>query len=282
MVAYKYRRFMSVNTRFVLFMVLFNGFLSVKAQLVEIVTEQGIMKIMLYKDTPLHTANFIKNIKDGKYNNVLFHRVIKDFMIQTGDPNSVNAKPGELVGGDTGKELIKAEILPNHCHKRGALAAARQPDATNPQKNSSQFQFYIVDGRDYSPYMLTALENKENRKTRYKVADSILYANKNFQTKRQLDSLMNAKDYKTADKILEQMYAQTDSIIGKKNLFKFSARQIMDYTTIGGVPNLDGKYTVFGEVIQGMEIIDMIAEVETDANNRPLNDIHILKITVLE
>jgi peptidylprolyl isomerase len=282
MVAYKYRRFMRVNTRLVLFIALFGGFLSVKAQLVEIVTEQGTMKLLLYKDTPLHTANFLRNIKDQKYNNVLFHRVMKDFMIQTGDPNSTKAKPGELVGNDSGKEVVKAEIMPNHNHKRGALAAARQPDASNPQKNSSQYQFYIVDGRDYSPYMLKAMENKENRKNRYKVADSILYAEKNFQTKRQLDSLMNAKDFKTADKILEQMYSQTDSIIGKKNLFKFSDRQISEYTTVGGAPNLDGKYTVFGEVIQGLEIIDLIAEAATDANNRPVSDIHILKITILE
>ncbi len=282
MVAYKYKRIIVLNTRLVLFIALFGSFLSVKAQLVEIVTEKGIIRIMLYKDTPLHSANFVRNIKAGKYNNVLFHRVIKEFMIQTGDPGSATAKPGEQVGGDRGTELVKPEILSHHCHKRGALAAARQADGANPDRKSSQFQFYIVDGRDYAPYMLKAMENKENRKNRHKVADSILYAAKNFQTKRQLDSLMMAKDFKTADKILEQMYVQTDSVIGKKNLFKFSDQQILEYTTQGGAPNLDGKYTVFGEVIQGLEIIDIIAEVETDANSRPVIDIHILRITILE
>ncbi len=282
MVAYKYKSFMELKRGFCLLILLFGHFLTIKGQIVEMVTEVGIMKIRLYKDTPLHTANFLKNIKDGKYNNVLFHRVINDFMIQSGDPASVNAKPGDVVGNESGKEVIKAEILPQHNHKRGALAAARQPDATNPQKNSSQYQFYIVDGRDYTVSMLKTLENSQNRKKRFKVADSILNVDKNYATKRQLDSLMMAKDFKTADKILEQMYAQTDSIIGKKNLMRFSERQIKEYTTIGGVPNLDGKYTVFGEVFEGNEFIDMIATVKTDANSRPLEDIHILKISILE
>ena len=282
MVAYKYSAFMVQTKNIALIILLLSAFLSSKAQLVELVTEQGTMKIRLYKDTPLHTANFLKNIKDGKYNNVLFHRVIKDFMIQSGDPASTKAKPGELLGSESGKQTIKAEILPNHRHKRGALAAARQPDMTNPTKASSQYQFYIVDGRDYTIPMLHSLENSQNRPKRYKVADSILYAQKNFMTKRQLDSLMNAKDYKTADKILEQMKPQTDSIIGENNLMKFTKQELDEYSTVGGAPNLDGKYTVFGEVIEGLEVIDLIAGVETDANSRPVNDIHILKITILE
>ncbi|HYG49415.1 MAG TPA: peptidylprolyl isomerase [Flavobacteriales bacterium] len=256
--------------------------LSAKGQIVELVTEQGSMKIALYKDTPLHTANFIKNCKAGKYNGTLFHRVIKDFMIQGGEPASVNAKPGDLVGSESGRETLPAEIVPEHYHKRGALAAARQPDATNPQKRSSQYQFYIVDGRDYAAYMLRTIENTQNRPRRYKVADSLLKATNNLLTKRMLDSLMSIKDYKTADKILDQMKAQTDSIIGEKNLLRFNERQVADYTTVGGVPNLDGKYTVFGEVIEGLDVIDKIAEAPVDKNNRPTVDIHILKTIVLQ
>lgn len=281
MVAYKYKSFMIVWRFLCLLFLVLNGFLTLNAQLVEIVTEKGILKIRLYDDTPLHKANFLKNIRDGKYNNALFHRVINDFMIQSGDPDSPKAKAGELVGNDRGKEVVKAEILPNHCHKRGALAAARQPDNANPLKNSSQYQFYIVDGKDYTLYMLRSLENSQNRPKRYRVADSILYAAKDFLSKRQLDSLMNARDYRNADKILEAMKPQTDSIIGTKNLMKFTDQQILEYTTSAGAPNLDGKYTVFGEVIEGIEIIDMIATVETDVNNRPKADIHILKITII-
>lgn len=282
MVACKYRRFRPLKLAISLFLLLITGLKPLKAQVVELVTEAGIIKVQLYKDTPLHTANFLENVKAGKYKNVLFHRVIKDFMVQTGDPNSVNAKPGQLLGADIGKKTVPAEILPHHYHKRGALAAARQPDDTNPEKRSSQYQFYIVDGRDYTVGMLKALENNQNRPKRYKVTDSLLVAMGDTLAKKQLDSLMKAKDYKNADKILGQLKDKTDAIIGEKNLLKFTEQQIADYTTLGGVPNLDGKYTVFGEVIEGLEFIDVISAVETDKNNRPLTDLKLLKATAIE
>ncbi len=252
------------------------------SQVVEFVTEAGRIKVKLYKDTPGHTANFIKNVKDGTYNGVLFHRVINDFMIQGGDPESVKAKPGEVVGYDKSKFEQPAEILPNHFHKRGALAAARQPDATNPEKKSSQYQFYIVVGRDYTRSMLKTLEKNQNRQKRFKVADSLLLNENNLVTKNQLDSLMKAKDYKTADKILDQMETKCDSIIGKNKLTHFSEEQIAEYVNSGGVPNLDGKYTVFGEVIEGLDIVFLIAQYPVDANSRPLTDVHVLKATVIE
>lgn len=256
--------------------------LSTKAQVVEMVTDYGALKIKLYKSTPVHTANFLKNVKEGKYNGVLFHRVIKDFMIQTGDPNSVKAKPGELLGADISKFQLDPEFTSEHYHKKLAVAAARQPDQVNPQKKSSQYQFYIVCGRLYTKPMLKTLENNQNRPKRYHVADSLLIASNNLLTKKQLDSLMQAKDYRTADKILDQMRPQTDSIIGQKNLLHFTEQQITDYTTIGGVPNLDNKYTVFGEVIEGAEFVEKIALVPVDQNNRPLTDVRIVKATVLE
>jgi peptidylprolyl isomerase len=282
MVANKINVFEGLSRPLGLFIVLFFLYYLSNAQVVELVTEQGPVKLKLYKDTPLHNANFIKNVKEGKYNGVLFHRVIKDFMIQTGDPESVKAKPGELLGLDRGKLTVKAEILPHHHHKKGALAAARQPDQTNPKRESSQYQFYLVAGRVYTPYMLKALESNYNRPLRYKVADSILVASGNTLTKKQLDSLMSAKDFKTADLILNQMKQQTDSIIGEKNLLRFNEQQILDYTTVGGTPNLDGKYTVFGEVVDGLEVIDLIGLYETDQNNRPKTDVKILKATILE
>ena len=265
--------------------VLIAGILSLfqaHSQVVEFVTDFGKIKVKLYKDTPIHTANFIKNVKDGKYNGVLFHRVIKDFMIQSGDPNSVKAKQGEVLGADISKFQLDPEFTPNHYHKKLALAAARQPDQVNPKKKSSQYQFYIVCGRIYTKPMLKTLENNQNRPKRYKVADSLLIIDKNYTTKKQLDSLMKIKDYKTADKIFDQMKPQTDSIIGLKNLLFFTSQQIEDYTTIGGVPNLDNKYTVFGEVFEGAEYVEMIAGVPVDDHDRPLNDVHVVKATVIE
>lgn len=282
MVACKYRRFGPITRLFAVFLLLLAGVSNLEAQDVELITDRGNIRLRLYDDTPLHKANFLKNVRAGKYKNVLFHRVIKDFMVQTGEPSTVNAKPGVLVGGDTGKETLPAEIRPNHDHKRGALAAARQPDQTNPQKRSSQYQFYLVDGREYTLNMLHSMENTHNRPKRYKVADSLLVVMKDSLAKKQLDSLMKVKDYRNADKILGQLQAQTDSIIGKANLLKFNDQQILDYTTIGGMPSLDGKYTVFGEVIEGLEIIDKISEEETDLNNRPKTDIHLIDARIIE
>lgn len=252
------------------------------AQDVELTTDQGKIIIRLFDDTPLHKANFLKNVREGKYNGVLFHRVIKDFMIQSGDPASVNAKPGTLLGADIGKETVPAEISPKHYHFKGALAAARQPDETNPHRKSSQYQFYLVMGRLYTPSMMKILEKNQNRAKRFKVADSLLQARNLIETKIQLDSLMKYKDYKTADLILDQMVTETDSIIGEKNLVKYTPEQINTYTTLGGVPNLDGKYTVFGEIVQGIEIVDLIGAYETDHNNRPKTDVRIIKAAVLE
>jgi len=282
MVACKYIRFKAVTRALALFLALLPGIKTLNAQVIELVTEKGSIKVQLYDDTPVHKANFLKNVREGKYKGVLFHRVIKDFMVQTGDPQSVKAKPGQLLGADIGKETLPAEIKANHYHKRGALAAARQPDQTNPDKRSSQYQFYIVDGRSYTAGMLKTLENNQNRPKRYHVADSLLTLAHDSLSKKQLDSLMAAKDYKNADKILGQMKDQTDAIIGLANLLKFTDQQIADYTTVGGVPNLDGKYTVFGEVIEGLEFIDLISEVETDHNNRPKQDIKLLEAKILE
>jgi cyclophilin family peptidyl-prolyl cis-trans isomerase len=162
------------------------------------------------------------------------------------------------------------------------LAAAREPDDINPQKRSSANQFFIIDGRDYAPNMLRAIEKNNNRPLRYKVADSLLQADSNLLTKRMLDSLMNIKDFKTADKILDQVKTQTDSIIGEKKLFRYSEQQMATYASVGGAPLLDGKYTIFGEVISGIEIIEAIAAVEADENNRPRIDIHIIKAIILD
>ena len=193
-------------------------------------TSMGDIRVRLYDDTPKHRDNIVKLAKEGFYDGTLFHRVIKDFMIQAGDPKSKNASDTATLGsGDTGYTL-KAEILPGYFHKRGALAAAREGDDVNPEKNSSGSQFYIVEGKVFSSEELTALVDRINR---------------NRQTKLVLSP--------------EQMEA---------------------YTTIGGSPHLDGEYTVFGEVIEGMEVVKQISEQPTDENDRPLTDVVIQRMEV--
>ena len=190
-------------------------------------TSLGDIRLRLYDETVLHRENMLKLVREGFYNGVLFHRVIQDFMIQAGDPM---AGKGTLLGdGDTGYTL-KAEILPGYFHKRGALAAAREGDDVNPEKNSSGSQFYIVEGKVFSPEELTALVDRINR---------------NRQTKLVL-----------------------------------SPEQVEAYTTIGGSPHLDGEYTVFGEVIEGMEVVKQISEQPTDENDRPLTDVVIQRMEV--
>lgn len=199
--------------------------ISLKAQINDnsvllIETTYGNIKIKLYEETPFHSKNFLKLVSEKFYDGQIFHRVINNFMIQAGDPASKNAKPGQPLGyGDLGY-TIPAEFNKNLFHKKGALAAARQPDNVNPDKESSASQFYIVHGRIYS--------NQE------------------------LD-------------IMEQRGVH----------IKFTEEQRKIYTTVGGTPHLDYSYTVFGEVIDGIEIVDKIASVKTDKRDRPLEDIKI-------
>ncbi len=187
-----------------------------KQTTVLISTPYGEMKAILYNETPQHRDNFIKIVKQGVLDSTLFHRVIKEFMIQGGDPESKTAKKGQMLGsGDLGYR-VPAEFSENIIHKKGALAAARD---MNPQKASSACQFYICQGKVYTPAELDQFEMR----------------------------------------------------LGKR----FSSLQRSTYTNEGGVPFLDGDYTVFGQVVEGIEVIDKIAAVQTDRNDRPLEDIRM-------
>jgi len=182
-------------------------------------TEYGNIKIKLFNETPQHRDNFIKLVKEGFYNETLFHRVIKDFMIQGGDPDSKNAQKGESLGeGDVGY-TIPAEFNTNLIHKKGALAAARQPDNVNPQKRSSGCQFYIVQGRKFTTEEIEKIEKS------------------------------------------------------KEGRIKYTDEQYKAYQTIGGYPPLDMDYTVFGEVIEGLDAVDKIAALKRDKKNRPIEDV---------
>lgn len=246
-----------------------------KETIVQIETEFGNIKIKLYDETPLHRDNFVKLIKDGIYTDLLFHRVIQGFMIQGGDPDSKNAEPGKMLGsGDLGY-TIPAEINPKFFHRRGVLAAARQGDDINPEKRSSASQFYIVQGRIFNVEELDTLEVKmeESRKMgmlQAKIKSVEPELNKLAAEGKQ-DELMTRYNALKAETIAEA--AQLPSL-------RFSDEQRKAYTTVGGYPPLDNNYTVFGEVIDGMGVVDAIAKEPTDRNDRPQKDIKF-KITIL-
>ena len=190
-------------------------------------TTKGVIKVKLYNETIRHRDNFIKLVSEGYYNGVLFHRVIKDFMIQTGDPQSKTAKPGEELGNGGPDYTIPAEFYAPLYHKKGALAAARSGDNVNPNRESSGSQFYIVQGKKFTLDQLQSMENS------------------------------------------------------KKHI-PFTEDQKIAYTTLGGTPHLDYAYTVFGEVIEGLEVVDAIALAATDERNRPLENISVLKASILK
>lgn len=213
---------------FIFFCFLFFGILSFSQNevMVLVKTDSGEIKIKLYNKTPKHRDNFVKLVKEGYYNGTLFHRVIKGFMIQGGDPDSRNAKPDAELGNGGPTYTIDAEFIPEYFHKRGVLAAAREGDDVNPKKASSGSQFYIVQGKIWDDEKLDKIDKK------YK---------KNFTTQQ---------------------------------------REV--YKTIGGAPHLDGDYTVFGEVVEGMEVVDKIASTQTrQKDDRPLKDIS-MTITIVE
>ena len=192
---------------------------------VEMFTSKGTIVLKLYNETPIHRDNFIKLVKEGYFNDLLFHRVIEDFMIQGGDPDSRDAAPGKLLGeGDPGYTLPTEIRFPQIYHKRGVLAAAREGDQTNPERRSSGSQFYIVWGKTFSREEIEKIAAHVERTTGYIMPEEL-------------------KTY---------------------------------YMHHGGTPHLDGAYTVFGEVVKGLEVVNAIQQVATDRNDRPIEDIKIL------
>lgn len=242
---------------------------------VQIETEFGIIKIMLYNETPLHRDNFIKLISDGFYTDLLFHRVIQGFMIQGGDPNSKNAEPGKRLGeGDLGY-TIPAEINSKFFHRKGILAAARQGDQVNPEKRSSASQFYILQGKVFRQKELDSLQIKleETRKmnmlqTKVKASEPEL---NQLGAEGKQDELMSR---------INALKEAVNTEAAKLPPIRFSEEQRKAYTTIGGYPSLDNNYTIFGEITEGLEVVDKIAQQPTDQYNRPQKDIKFT-ITIL-
>ena len=196
-------------------------------------TDSGDIRIELFNETPKHRDNFLRLVRSGAYDGVLFHRVIKDFMIQTGDVGTKNAKPGEAVGDTPETYTVPAEIcFPKLFHHRGALGAAREGDDVNPKRESSATQFYIVWG--------------------YKFTDGQL------------------------DKVQQRLNERTDSTV------QLTPEVREAYKTVGGTPHLDGQYTVFGQAIEGLDIVDLIQRQPGDKNDRPLNDTRIRRALVVK
>ncbi|MEQ8907890.1 MAG: peptidylprolyl isomerase [Vicingaceae bacterium] len=216
-----------MNKKIFLFSLSLILMLSLSAQQkVLIQTSKGDIVLKLYEETPVHRDNFIKLVKEGFYDSTLFHRVIANFMVQGGDPQSKNASANRLLGNGGPGYTLEAEIKKEFIHKKGALAAARQPDNTNPKRRSSGSQFYLVQGRTYPKQYLSRFE--EERETPYTEEQKEIYAN------------------------------------------------------IGGTPHLDGQYTVFGEVVSGLTVVDDIAAVTTNNADRPTKDVVITKMKLID
>ena len=201
----------------------------VKEDHVVLETTMGTIELKLYDATPLHRDNFRNLVREGAYDSLLFHRVIKDFMIQGGDPDSKNASPGMLLGEGDKPYTVLAEFRLDEglFHRRGVLAAAREGDDVNPEQRSSAMQFYIVWGKVFD------------------------------------------------DEGLDQMQERLDRRTGGSVKLTPVMREV--YKTIGGTPHLDGQYTVFGEVVSGLDVVDAIQQVATDDNDRPLEDVRIIR-----
>ncbi|MDE7160972.1 MAG: peptidylprolyl isomerase [Muribaculaceae bacterium] len=242
---------------------------------VELNTTLGPVKIKLYDDTPLHRDNFLKLVGENYYDGVLFHRVIKDFMVQAGDPKSKDAPAGAMLGAGDPGYTIEAEIkYPQHYHKYGALAAARTGDQVNPEKRSSGSQFYIVTGRKYSRPQVESM-------VRHALEGPRMAEFNRLQTEHrdEIIALRRAHDQAGLDSLRDRLVEELNLRIPEPEV---PAAMVEEYVRNGGTPSLDGEYTVFGEVLEGMDIIERLQNVATDSNDRPLEDVKILGVKVVE
>lgn len=243
--------------------------------LVEFKTTMGDIIVKLYNDTPLHRDNFIKLVKDGYYEGLLFHRVINNFMIQTGDPDSRDAQPGKMLGAGSPDYTIAAEIdYPKHYNKYGALAAARTGDQVNPERRSSGSQFYIVTGNKLTEQQFDGMAMRMHQQQLESTFRSLV--NENRDT---IQALQAEGNEAKLEELRQQLIKETEEKVGNQVIPENIKK---DYTTIGGAPHLDGAYTVFGEVVKGMEVVEQIQKVETDSHDRPLEDVKILSAKLIE
>ena len=234
-----------------------------------IITEYGDIELQLYDKTPQHRDNFIKLVKEGYYDGVLFHRVIKQFMIQGGDPDTKNAKPDARLGNGGPGYTIPAEFVPEYIHKRGALAAARMPDQVNPEKASSGSQFYIVHGR-----IITDAELDQHETQTAQNNAGQMY----IQYIKEEEEIMQKAGQTVIPDSVQMRAGRRATAYMREHPYRMTDENRQTYMTIGGAPHLDGEHTVFGEVVKGMEVVDKIAALETSEADRPIIDVKIKKM----
>jgi peptidylprolyl isomerase len=251
---------------------------SPKSNIVLIETSLGNIKIRLYDETPQHRDNFLKLVEQHYYDSLLFHRVIKGFMVQGGDPESKGASANKQLGSGGPGYQIPAEIIyPQLFHKRGALSAARTGDQMNPMKESSGSQFYIVWGDIYSETQLTQMESQKKQQAMQSYFQAVA-----AERRDSIQKMYDAGNNAGLETLQKELAALTEAEF-KQHPEKggFTAEQKKAYSTVGGTPHLDAEYTVFGEVIEGLDIVGKMQECKTGNNDRPVQDI-TMKMTIVE
>jgi cyclophilin family peptidyl-prolyl cis-trans isomerase len=244
-------------------------------KIVLIETSLGSIRVKLYNETPLHRDNFLKLAGECFYDSLIFHRVIGGFMAQAGDPSSRNPQPGQRYGSGGPGYTIPAEINPaQFIHKKGALSAARTGDQVNPERQSSGSQFYIVQGR--------VANDQELTQTEMNISQQPLQSMFNQMLTEKMQALQAQGAKINQDSLVSDVRQKVMAAWESMEKFAYTPEQREAYKTIGGTPFLDGAYTVFGEVIEGLDVVDSIATVETQPGDRPTVDVFILKMTVEE
>ena len=244
---------------------------------VKIETTMGDIVVELYNETPKHRDNFIKLAKEGMYDSTLFHRVIRQFMIQAGDPESKTANDTAMLGGGDVGYTIPAEFVPKYFHKKGALAAARMGDDVNPNRESSGCQFYIVTGRKFREAQLLDMAGQKNNARVDEIFNEL--ARKHMK---EIYKLRKAGDNEALLELQDSLEAQAYAQYKEEEPFMFTPEQLAAYSTIGGAPHLDGAYTVFGQVVSGIETVEKIEGTKTGKADRPVENVRILKMSVVE
>lgn len=241
---------------------------------VKIQTMLGDIVVRLYDETPIHRDNFVKLAKEGYYDGTLFHRVIKDFMIQGGDPDSKGAPAGKMLGVGGPDYTLEAEIKDGLFHKRGALAAARQGDQVNPERRSSGSQFYIVWGQVYNEGQLRQFSKQLKMQRMQDIFNQLAAARK-----AEIMQMRRERNRAGLQELQDQLAAEAEKqAAGYTGL---SEEQQRIYSTVGGTPHLDGQYTVFGEVEQGLDVVEMIQGTATGRGDRPIDDIE-MRVSVID
>ena len=241
---------------------------------VKIQTMLGDIVVRLYDETPIHRDNFVKLVKEGYYDGTLFHRVIKDFMIQGGDPDSKDAPAGKMLGMGGPDYTLEAEIKDGLFHKRGALAAARQGDEVNPERRSSGSQFYIVWGQVYNEGQLRQF-SKQLRMQKVQAAFNELAA----EHRTEIMQMRRERNRAGLQELQDRLAAEAEQQV--KDYAGLTEEQQKIYATIGGTPHLDGQYTVFGEVEEGLDVVELIQGSATGRGDRPIDDIE-MRISVID